>query len=111
MKFYYVYILYNNRKNFIYVGYSEDLKERRIAWDREVMGRLNARRQTLLQELTAVEGQIRGVEADISSLQKGSLPTESPLDYEPENPLNILKRRISRKPSIDIPIRPVRPYE
>ena len=28
MKFYYVYILYNNRKNFIYVGYSEDLKER-----------------------------------------------------------------------------------
>jgi putative endonuclease len=28
MKFYYVYVLYNKLKNFIYVGYSEDLKER-----------------------------------------------------------------------------------
>lgn len=28
MKFYYVYILYNKLKNFMYVGYSEDLKER-----------------------------------------------------------------------------------
>jgi putative endonuclease len=28
MKFYYVYILCNKSKNFIYVGYSEDLKER-----------------------------------------------------------------------------------
>jgi len=28
MKFYYVYVLYNESKNFIYVGYSEDLKER-----------------------------------------------------------------------------------
>ncbi len=28
MKFYYVYILHNHHKNFIYVGYSEDLKTR-----------------------------------------------------------------------------------
>jgi len=28
MKFFYVYILYNKSKNFIYIGYSEDLKER-----------------------------------------------------------------------------------
>ena len=28
MKFYYVYILHNKSKNFIYVGYSEDLKTR-----------------------------------------------------------------------------------
>jgi putative endonuclease len=28
MKFYYVYILHNPLKNFIYIGYSEDLKQR-----------------------------------------------------------------------------------
>jgi putative endonuclease len=28
MKFFYVYILYNNEKNFIYTGYSENLKQR-----------------------------------------------------------------------------------
>jgi putative endonuclease len=28
MKFYYVYILRNLEKNFIYIGYSEDLKQR-----------------------------------------------------------------------------------
>lgn len=28
MKFYYVYILHNSKKDFIYIGYSEDLKER-----------------------------------------------------------------------------------
>ncbi|MBI4158284.1 MAG: GIY-YIG nuclease family protein [Candidatus Yanofskybacteria bacterium] len=28
MKFYYVYVLYNKSKNFIYIGYSEDLKQR-----------------------------------------------------------------------------------
>ena len=28
MKFYYVYVLYNQSKNFIYIGYSEDLKQR-----------------------------------------------------------------------------------
>jgi len=28
MKFYYVYVLYNKIKNFIYIGYSEDLKRR-----------------------------------------------------------------------------------
>ena len=28
MKFYYVYVLYNARKHFIYIGYSEDLKQR-----------------------------------------------------------------------------------
>ena len=28
MKFYYVYILHNQSKNFIYVGYSENLKQR-----------------------------------------------------------------------------------
>ncbi|HSW98083.1 MAG TPA: GIY-YIG nuclease family protein [Candidatus Saccharimonadales bacterium] len=28
MKFYYVYVLHNLLKNFIYVGYSEDLKQR-----------------------------------------------------------------------------------
>jgi len=28
MKFYYVYILHNSIKNFIYIGYSEDLKKR-----------------------------------------------------------------------------------
>ncbi len=28
MKFYYVYILHNRSKNFIYIGYSEDLKSR-----------------------------------------------------------------------------------
>ncbi|MEK7559419.1 MAG: GIY-YIG nuclease family protein [Patescibacteria group bacterium] len=28
MKFYYVYILHNTSKNFIYIGYSEDLKAR-----------------------------------------------------------------------------------
>ena len=31
MKFYYVYVLYNKQKNFIYVGYSEDLKSRVIS--------------------------------------------------------------------------------
>lgn len=28
MKFYYVYVLHNSSKNFIYIGYSEDLKTR-----------------------------------------------------------------------------------
>ncbi len=28
MKFYYVYILHNKHKNFIYIGYTEDLKKR-----------------------------------------------------------------------------------
>ncbi|OGV96455.1 hypothetical protein A2W24_00620 [Microgenomates group bacterium RBG_16_45_19] len=28
MKFYYVYLLYNPKKNFIYIGYSENLKQR-----------------------------------------------------------------------------------
>ena len=28
MKFFYVYILYNKHKNFIYIGYTEDLKQR-----------------------------------------------------------------------------------
>ncbi len=28
MKFFYVYILYNKSKNFTYIGYSEDLRER-----------------------------------------------------------------------------------
>ncbi len=28
MKFYYVYILHNVHKNFIYIGYSENVKER-----------------------------------------------------------------------------------
>ena len=28
MKFYYVYILYNKSKNFIYIGYSENLAQR-----------------------------------------------------------------------------------
>ena len=28
MKFYYVYVLYNKQKNFIYIGYSEDLQIR-----------------------------------------------------------------------------------
>ena len=31
MKFYYVYILHNPTKNFIYIGYSEDLKQRLIS--------------------------------------------------------------------------------
>ena len=30
MKFYYVYILHNALRNFIYIGYSEDLKQRII---------------------------------------------------------------------------------
>ena len=33
MKFYYVYILHNPSKNFIYAGYSEDLKTRKSAHD------------------------------------------------------------------------------
>jgi len=28
MKFYYVYVLFNPKKNFIYIGFSENLKER-----------------------------------------------------------------------------------
>lgn len=28
MKFYYVYVLHNSKKNFIYIGYSENLKQR-----------------------------------------------------------------------------------
>jgi len=28
MKFYYIYVLHNYPKNFIYIGYSEDLKQR-----------------------------------------------------------------------------------
>lgn len=28
MRFYYVYILFNRQKNFIYIGYSEDIKQR-----------------------------------------------------------------------------------
>ena len=28
VKFYYAYVLHNNLKNFIYIGYSEDLKQR-----------------------------------------------------------------------------------
>lgn len=31
MKFYYVYVLYNTSKNFIYIGYSEDLKNRLLS--------------------------------------------------------------------------------
>jgi putative endonuclease len=31
MKFYYVYVLRNLLKNFIYIGYSEDLKQRIIS--------------------------------------------------------------------------------
>jgi len=31
MKFYYVYILHNPSKNFIYIGYSEDLKQRVVS--------------------------------------------------------------------------------
>jgi len=31
MKFHYVYILHNPSKNFIYIGYSEDLKQRVIS--------------------------------------------------------------------------------
>ena len=31
MKFYYVYILHNPLKNFIYIGYSEDLKKRVVS--------------------------------------------------------------------------------
>lgn len=31
MKFYYVYVLQNSTKNFIYIGYSEDLKQRLTA--------------------------------------------------------------------------------
>ena len=31
MKFYYVYILYNKEKNFIYIGYSENLRSRIVA--------------------------------------------------------------------------------
>lgn len=30
MKFFYVYVLYNKSKNFIYIGYSENLKQRLI---------------------------------------------------------------------------------
>ncbi|OGG20242.1 hypothetical protein A3D03_03370 [Candidatus Gottesmanbacteria bacterium RIFCSPHIGHO2_02_FULL_40_13] len=28
MKFYYIYILHNSHKNFLYIGYSENLKQR-----------------------------------------------------------------------------------
>ncbi len=31
MKFYYIYILHNSAKDFIYIGYSEDLKQRLIS--------------------------------------------------------------------------------
>ncbi|MBU3979424.1 GIY-YIG nuclease family protein [Patescibacteria group bacterium] len=31
MKFYYIYVLHNFRKNFIYIGFSENLKTRFIA--------------------------------------------------------------------------------
>jgi len=31
MKFYYIYILHNTSKNFIYIGYSEDLKSRVVS--------------------------------------------------------------------------------
>lgn len=31
MKFYYVYILQNRQKNFIYIGYFEDLKQRVVS--------------------------------------------------------------------------------
>jgi len=31
MKFHYVYVLHNSSKNFIYIGYSEDLKQRVIS--------------------------------------------------------------------------------
>jgi len=31
MKFYYVYVLHNLLKNFFYIGYSEDLKQRLIS--------------------------------------------------------------------------------
>lgn len=31
MKFYYVYVLYNPSKNFIYIGFSEDLKQRVVS--------------------------------------------------------------------------------
>lgn len=34
MKFYYVYILQNRLKNFIYIGYSEDLKQRIFSHDK-----------------------------------------------------------------------------
>jgi len=31
MKFYYVYVLHNFSRNFIYIGYSEDLKQRIVS--------------------------------------------------------------------------------
>jgi putative endonuclease len=31
MKFYYVYVLHNSQRNFIYIGYSEDLKSRVVS--------------------------------------------------------------------------------
>lgn len=31
MKFYYIYVLHNSSKNFIYIGYSEDLRSRFIS--------------------------------------------------------------------------------
>lgn len=31
MKFYYVYVLHNPNKNFIYIGFSEDLKSRLVS--------------------------------------------------------------------------------
>ena len=33
MKFYYIYVLYNPHKNFIYIGYSESLKERVVKYN------------------------------------------------------------------------------
>ncbi|OIO14345.1 hypothetical protein COY59_06105 [Candidatus Gottesmanbacteria bacterium CG_4_10_14_0_8_um_filter_37_24] len=34
MKFYYIYVLHNLLKKFIYIGYSEDLKQRIITYNK-----------------------------------------------------------------------------
>jgi len=38
VKFYYIYVLHNSSKNFVYIGYSEELKQRIVPI---IKGRIN----------------------------------------------------------------------
>ena len=75
----------------------EDVRGKRIAWDKEVLKTLGDRRKQLLHEIDFVDGQIRGVTSDLHVLEKGRFLTSSPIDYSPKRPVDILIDRIKKK--------------
>lgn len=46
----------------------DEVREKRLAWDHEMLDHLLGRRAFLHEELERVNGQIRGVQADIRDL-------------------------------------------